>query len=71
MESKKKANKKWKDKNKEKIIQYKFEFFPKDHDLVNRLKNIPGKSRNEKLRFLLDSFEEKIINDYELKQDNE
>lgn len=66
-----KANKKWREKNKDKIKQIRIEFMPKDHDLIDRFNNVEGKNRNEKLRMLLDTYEKNITSNYELKQDNE
>lgn len=71
MESQKKASKKWREKNKDKILQYKLEFHPKDHDLLERFERVKGKTRNDRLRYLLDLYDEFLTKNYELKQESD
>lgn len=57
------ANKKYKSKVGN-LNQYKFEFYKKDSDLLDRFISVDGKFKNDKLRNLLDLYERNKDGDF-------
>ena len=63
------SSKKYKSNNKDKIKKVTFEFHEKDFDILERFFLVKGNTKNQKLRNLLNHFDDVVenqINDFEL-----
>jgi len=63
------SSKKYKSNNKDKIKKVTFEFHEKDFDIFERFFLVKGNTKNQKLRNLLNHFDDVVenqINDFEL-----
>jgi hypothetical protein len=51
-----KANLKYRNNKDTYFEQYKFEFYKKDSDLIEKFKQVQGKTKNDKLRNLINNY---------------